>query len=165
MAIHFILSWLSMFHNLSCGQSNPLFSFKITVESGAKVFSLFLLTSAGRALDRLQSQHFLLDVCWSLSRCPHMSFFCFVAYKDLAGHNLFVFCLFISSFCTSSLPLFPSFLLCWPIDRDVVRLQLLLRNKVRGAAHQVVTPKWLGEGNDVTDAVSPDHNGNQSVQT
>lgn len=64
--------------------------------------------------------------------------------------------------------IFPSSLLfaslCWPFDRYVIRLQLLLRYQVRGAAHEVVTPERLGEGNDVTDARSPDHDGDQPVQ-
>lgn len=71
----------------------------------------------------------------------------------------------VSSFFISLLNLFSSSSLCWPFDRDVVRLQLLLRYKVRGTAHEVVTPEWLGEGNDIADARSPDHDGDQPVQT
>lgn len=47
----------------------------------------------------------------------------------------------------------------------MIRLQLLLRHQVRGAAHEVMTSKGLGEGYDITDAWCPDHNGDQTVQT
>ena len=52
-----------------------------------------------------------------------------------------------------------------PGDGDVVRLQVLFRYIVRGLAHEVVTPEGLGEGDDITDAGGPDHEGDESVQT
>ena len=47
----------------------------------------------------------------------------------------------------------------------MVRLQVLFRDIVWGLAHEVVTPEGLGEGDDVTDAGGPDHEGDEPVQT
>lgn len=84
---------------------------------------------AGRHPEGLLSIHCLLIVCSSLSLHAH-TLISAVCYKNLLTNSTL-----------HSLPLFSSHWLFWPFDRDVVRLQLLLRHQVRGAAHEVIAPE------------------------
>lgn len=104
--------------------------------------------------------------------CLIISFPCPQALHSLAHLKKIYICKPLSApwfsieLVSSTLPFLISFTsLSWPFDSDMIRLQLLLRHQVRGAAHEVMTSKWLGEGNDITDAWCPDHNGDQTVQT
>lgn len=56
------------------------------------------------------------------------------------------------------------FRVCWPGDLNMIGLQVLGREEIRGIAHEVVSPEGFWEGYDISDAWRSSDKAYQSVQ-